>query len=47
MSILLSIDPFASLTTFYKRERVALYLTALMKLHVFHLKITFNDYITL
>ena len=37
---------FLQLTTFYKRERAALYLTVLMELHVFHLKITFNDYIT-
>ena len=36
---------FWQLTTFYKREHAALYLTALMELHVFHLKITFNDYI--
>ena len=36
---------FWQLTTFYKREHAALYLTALMELHVFHSKITFNDYI--
>ena len=31
---------FYQLTTFYKRERASLYLTALIELHVFHL----NDY---
>ena len=31
--------------TFYTGERAPLYLTALMELRVFQLKITFNDYI--
>ena len=36
---------FFQLITFYKRKRAVLYLTAVMALHVFHLRIIFDDYI--
>ena len=36
---------FFSTDNFYKRKRSVLYLTAVMALHVFHLRIIFDDYI--